>query len=58
MSLGILYLNYEDTIREGDREQIVLCVKYLLPIFRASNRRNYTGEMFQLLYSYYFLLSP
>lgn len=58
MSLGIFYLNYKDTIREGDGEWLVLCSKYLMPIFRVANQRNYTGEIFQLLHSYYFLLSP
>lgn len=58
MSLGIFYLNYKDAIREGDGERVLLSWKYLLPLFRVTNRRNYTVEVFNTLYSYYFTLSP
>jgi hypothetical protein len=31
--LGLLYMNYNDVIKEGDGERVVLIWKYLLPIF-------------------------
>ena len=33
MSLGIFCLNYKNTVREGDGERVLLCWKYLLPIY-------------------------
>lgn len=58
MSLGILYLNYKDAIRHGDGNRLLVCWKYLLPIFRVSDRRNYSLDVLRMLYSYYFILSP
>lgn len=58
MSLGMLYLNYKDVIREGDGDRLLVCWKYLLPIFKVSDRRNYSLEVLRMLYSYYFILSP
>ena len=58
MSLGIFYLNYKDVIREGDGDRLLVCWKYLLPIFKVSDRRNYSLEVLRMLYSYYFILSP
>ena len=45
MSLGIFYLNYKDAVREGDGERVLVCWKYLLPLFKVSDRRNYSLEV-------------
>ena len=58
MSLGIFYLNYKDAVREGDGERVLLCWKYLLPIFKVTDRRNYSLEVLRMLYSFHFTLSP
>ena len=58
MSLGIFYLNYKDAVREGDGDRLLVCWKYLLPIFKVSDRRNYSLEVLRMLYSYHFTLSP
>ena len=58
MSLGIFYLNYKDAIQEGDGDRVLLCWKYLLPISKVSDRRNYSLEALRMLYSYHFSLSP
>lgn len=58
MTLGILYLNYKDAIKEGDGERVLTIWKYLLPIFRLSERRNYSVEVLLTLYNYYFVFSP
>ena len=46
MSLGLLFLNYRDAIKEGDGQRVMLCWKYFLPIFKATNRQNYAIEAF------------
>ena len=45
ISLGLFYSNYKDAVKEGDGQRIKLCWKYLLPIFKASDKRNYSGEV-------------
>lgn len=57
MSLGVFFLNYKDAIREGDGERLLVLWKYLLPLFKVSDRRNYSIEVLRMLYSYYFTLS-
>ena len=58
MSLGIFYLNYKDAVREDDGDRVLVCWKYLLPLFKVSDRRNYSLEVHRMLYSYYFTMSP
>ncbi len=41
LSLGCLYLEFSDAIREGDGDRILRCWRYLLPIFWNSGRTNY-----------------
>ena len=55
--LGLFYFNYKDAI-QGDGERIKNCWKYLLPIFKASDRRNYSGEVLCMLYNYHHTFSP
>lgn len=58
LTLGLLYTEFTDAIREGDGVRILRCWKFMFPLFRASGRINYTIEAFRLLYSHAFLLSP
>ena len=58
LSLGLFYLTFKDTIKDGSGLQVLRCWKYFIPIFRASNRTNYSIEAFTTLYQYYFTLSP
>ena len=58
MSLGMFYLNYKDAVKEGDGGRIFTSWKYLLPIFRAADRRNYSVEVLLTLYNCYFVYSP
>ena len=58
MTLGLLYVEFTDAIREADGKRILNCWKFMFPLFRASGRTNYTIETFRMLYSYYYLLSP
>ena len=57
-SLGLLYLEFQDAIREGDGLRVLRCWKYFLPIFRGSGRKNYALEALNLLYQHKYYLSP
>ena len=58
LSLGLLYREFVDSIREGDGNRVLRCWKYFLLIFNATGRTNYAIEAFVLLAKYHFLLSP
>ena len=58
LSLGCIYLEFTDAIREGDGKRILRCWKYLAIIFHNSNRTNYAKEGILLLHQYYYVLSP
>ena len=58
ISLGLFYSNYKGAVKEGDGQRVKLCWKYLLPIFKASDKRNYSGEVLRMLYSCNYTLSP
>lgn len=49
LSIGLLYLEYQDAIREGDGERVLECWKYLMIIFKATEHKNYAIEAFTLL---------
>ena len=57
LTLGLLYMEFQDAIREGDGEHILRCWKYLLLIFKASHRTNYSVEAFTWLAQYNFIFS-
>ncbi len=44
LSLGLLWMGFHDAIREGDGDRVMMYWKLLLPIFKASGRRNYSIE--------------
>ena len=58
ISLGLFYSNYKDTVKEGDGQRVKLCWKYLLPVFKALDKRNYSGKVLRMLYSCNYMLSP
>ena len=39
LTIGRLYLEYNDAIKEGDDMRVLQCWKYLLPIFQNSGRK-------------------
>lgn len=57
LTLGLLWLNFKDSIREGDGDRVLLCWKFLLLLFKAKNHRNYAKEAIILLSHYHCLLS-
>ncbi len=58
MSLGCFYMEFLDSIKEGDGGRIHRCARYLLPIFWNSRRTNYANEVLNMLYQYDFSMSP
>lgn len=58
LSLGCFYLELCDGIKEGDGERVLRCWKYLLPVFLASHRTNYSREALNMLYQHKYRLSP
>ena len=49
LSLGLLYLNFKDAVREGDGERVLRMWKYFLLLFRATKHTNYAMEALTLL---------
>ena len=58
LSLGLLYSEFRDGIKEGDGERVFLCWKFFLPIFRADRKSNYAIEALTYLAETTFLLPP
>ena len=58
MTLGLLCMEFEDAIREGDGLRLLRVWKFLLLIFKAAHRKNYSIEALTILVQYYALLSP
>lgn len=58
LSLGLLLMEYQDAIREGDGDRVMRVWKYLFLIFKATGHSNYAIEAFTLLCQYHFMLSP
>lgn len=56
LSLGLLYLEFRDAIKEGDGDRVMRVWKYLLLLFKASKRTNYSIEALTLLSLYYVIL--
>ncbi len=57
LTLGLLYLEFSDAIREGDGERILRCWRFFLLVFKATGRTNYSKEAFVLLAQYHFIFS-
>ena len=57
VSLGLLYMEYSDGIREGDGDRIIRCWRYMLLIFRATNKRKYSIQAATLLLQYHFVFT-
>ena len=58
LSLGLLLMEFVDSIREGDGERIICCWRVFFPIFKATNRTNYSIEAFILLAQHDFIFTP
>lgn len=58
LSMGLLLMEFADAIREGDGLRILCCWRVFFPIFKATNRSNYSVEAFNLLVQHDFICTP
>ena len=58
LSIGCLYLEFTDAIKEGDGERVLRCWRYFIIIFHNSQRNNYAKEAVLLLHQCLYTLSP
>ena len=58
LTLGSIYLEFRDAIKEGDGSRVLRCYRYLLPMFISSGKKNYAIESLNLLLQHDYLLSP
>ena len=58
ITLGLLWHNFHDSIREGDGDRMLQCWKFNLLAFKAARRKNYSIEALNLLLQINYLLSP
>lgn len=58
LTLGLLWLNFYDSIREADGDRIIRNWKFNLLAFKAGRRKNYSIEAVNLLLQLQHLLSP
>ena len=57
LTLGLIWHNYYDAIKEGDGERVLRIWKQLTVIFRETGHRNYAKEGALLLIHYNFMAS-
>ena len=58
ISMGLLFSEFKDAIKEGDGERVLRCWKYFMLLFRGSRHSNYCIEALRLLALYYYILPP
>jgi len=58
LTLGLLWLSYYDSVREGDSDRIVRTWKFNLLVFKATRRNNYLIEALNLILQVEHILSP
>ena len=58
LSLGLLFFEFKDAVREGDGDRVLVVWKYFLLLFKASGRKNYAIEALTLLSQYHITLPP
>ena len=58
LTMGLIFLEFKDAVREGDGDRVLRCWKFLFLFFRASGHTNYTLEALTLLSNYHYLLPP
>ena len=57
ISLGLLYKEFINSIREGDGDRILRCWRYFLLLFKSARHDKYSVEAFNLLVQYHFLFT-
>lgn len=57
LTLGLFWLGFYDSIKEGDGERVLRYWKFLVIIFKSTSHRNYAKESVNMLYHYHYMLS-
>jgi len=57
-SLGLSLMEYIDSIKEGDRDRILRCWRYMLLLLSVFNKTKLSFEAYNLLAYYQYLFSP
>lgn len=52
LTLGMIYLEFKDGIKERDGTRVLHCWKHFLPYFHATDHTNYYIEAFKFLALY------
>ena len=58
ITLGLIWESFHDATREGDGERLVRIWKFLMLIFKAARRKNYSIEALNLQLQLNYTLSP
>ena len=58
LTLGLLLLEFNDSIRWSDGDRIFRCWRYFMVLFKSTSHKNYAIEAFVLLAQEKFLQSP
>jgi L1 cell adhesion molecule like protein len=57
LTLGLIWMNFYDAVKEGDGRRVLMLWKYLLLIFKHTGHRNYSKEAAILLIYHHFMAS-
>ena len=57
LTLGSLYMEYINSVREGDGIRILRCWRFLLVIFKATGKRKYSIQAATLLFQYHYIFT-
>ncbi len=57
LSLGLLFMEFKDSIREVDGDRTIRCRRYYPPLFKSADRKNYSVEAFNLLFEYEYAMT-
>lgn len=58
MTLGLLWHNFHDSVKEADGEWLVRVWKFNLLVFKAAGQKNYAIEALNLILQVNYFLSP
>ena len=58
ITLGLMWLGFNDAIKEGDGDWVLTYWKFLLLLFKVDKQRNYSCKAAKLLLDYHYFLSP
>ena len=58
ITLGLIWLGFNDAIKEGDGDRVLTYWKFLMLLFKADGRRNYSCEACKILLDYHYFYTP